>query len=332
MDVHLFQPVINGSFQLVQGVLLKWKFRVTIIQKVVMAETYRKSSTSMFSSPRFFTGITPKGYADTESIMSPTSVLDSKSFSAIKTPFWSNSNSNSPRNSKPESRIKWDKLDSKGVGLGLIDALIDETSDTNLSKTESRMVLFGSQLKIQLPHLPISVLSPYSDYPVSPRDFGSKTRNSQLGSFSPLSSPYSSKKSPFSSLNSGFENSTLPRILSGSLSAGEMELSEDYTCVITHGPNPKTTHIFDDCIIENCCGIVGFSASLKKENGFGTEESLRYPSESFLSFCYNCNKNLGQGKDIYMYRGEKAFCSSACRYKEIISDEGTEQSDDIYGT
>ncbi|KAK4717481.1 hypothetical protein R3W88_015819 [Solanum pinnatisectum] len=35
----------------------------------------------------------------------------------------------------------------------------------------------------------------------------------------------------------------------------EMESSEDYTCVITHGPNPKTTHIFDNCIIESCCGV-----------------------------------------------------------------------------
>ncbi|KAL8100207.1 FCS-Like Zinc finger 8-like [Apium graveolens] len=293
-----------------------------------MADTYKKSSTSIFNSPRFFTGIASKGYTDTESIMSPTSVLDSKPFSTIKTPFCSNSNSNSPRISKPQSRTKWDKLDSKGVGLGLIDALVDETTDTSLSKIESRVVLFGSQLKIQVPNLPKSVVSPNSDYPPSPRDFGIKTRTSQLGSLSPLSSPYSSNKSPFSYLNSGLESSTLPHILS----AGEMELSEDYTCVITHGLNPKTTHIFDDCIIENCCGIVGFSASSKKENGPDTEKSLRYPSESFLSFCYNCNKNIGQGKDIYMYRGEKAFCSSECRYKEIISDEGSEQGDDLYGT
>ncbi|KAK1387819.1 FCS Zinc finger [Heracleum sosnowskyi] len=264
--------------------------------------------------------------------MSPTSILDSKPLPAIKTHFWSDGSSNIPRTSKPESRIHLDSLDSKGVGLGLVDALIDETSDQNLFKPESRMVLFGSQLKIQIPPLPPSVLSPNptpnSDYPMSPGDFGLKTRNSQLGSFS----PYSSKKSPFGSMNSGLENSNSPRIFSGCLSADEMELSEDYTCVITHGPNPKTTHIFDDCIIESCCGVVGLSASLKKENGLGTNQTLRYPSESFLSFCYSCKKNLGQGKDIYMYRGEKAFCSNECRYKEIISDEGIEKSDDIYGT
>ncbi|KOM43809.1 hypothetical protein LR48_Vigan05g141400 [Vigna angularis] len=33
------------------------------------------------------------------------------------------------------------------------------------------------------------------------------------------------------------------RIFMGCLSASEMELSEDYTPVISHGPNPRTTHI-----------------------------------------------------------------------------------------
>ncbi|MCD7463487.1 hypothetical protein HAX54_050725 [Datura stramonium] len=36
---------------------------------------------------------------------------------------------------------------------------------------------------------------------------------------------------------------------------GEMESSEDYTCVINHGPNPRTTHIFDNCIVESYCGV-----------------------------------------------------------------------------
>ncbi|WOH16062.1 hypothetical protein DCAR_0935611 [Daucus carota subsp. sativus] len=295
-------------------------------------DKYRKASSFILSSPRLFTGFTSKGCTDTESMMSPTSILDSKPVPTIKTQFWSDGNTNLPKTSKPESRIHWDDLDSKGVGLGLVDALIDDISEKNVSKTESRMVLFGSKLKIQIPPLPPSVHSPNSDYPISPGDFGTKTRNSQSGSLPPVLSPYSSKKSPFGSVNSGLEKSNSPRVFSGCLSADEMELSEDYTRVITHGPNPKTTHIFDDCIIESCCGVVGLSASLKKENGSGTDLTMRYPSESFLSFCYSCEKKLGQGKDIYMYRGEKAFCSNECRYKEIISDEGNETSDDTYGT
>ncbi|KAL0414515.1 UNVERIFIED_CONTAM: FCS-Like Zinc finger 8 [Sesamum radiatum] len=287
---------------------------------------YKQLSSSFFSSPRLFTGFVSKGCNETESTMSsPTSILDTKPFSALKNPFWSDVKT--PKNPKPECKSLWEKLDSRGVGLGLVDALIDEKSEPNLSKPHSRMVLFGSQLKIQVPPLPPPVLSP-NESPRSPGDFGIKTRNSHVGSFSPGLSTSPVKKSPFGSSNHG--------VLS-SLSASEMELSEDYTCVISYGPNPRTTHIFDDCVVESCCGVVKFSES-RKENAFFANRSMSYPSESFLSFCYCCKKNLGQGKDIYMYRGEKAFCSSECRYKEMMLEEEavegpeTSDSDDIYGT
>lgn len=240
---------------------------------------YRQLTSSFFSSPRLFS----KGSNDTDSIMSsPTSILDAKPFYALKKPFSSDS-----KTPKPEIKNLWEKLDSSKVGLGLVDALIDEKSDSNSSKPDSRMVLFGSQLKIQVPSLPPSVVISPSESPKSPGDFGIKTRNSHVGSFSPGLSPSPVKKSPFSSSNLS------------SLSASEIELSEDYTCVISYGPNPRTKHIFDDCIVESCCGVVKFSESRKEK---ANNRSMSYPSESFLSFCYNCKKNLGQGKDIYMYR------------------------------
>ncbi|KAL3828779.1 hypothetical protein ACJIZ3_017581 [Penstemon smallii] len=268
---------------------------------------YRQPSSSFFSSPRLFTGIVSKVSNETESIMSsPTSILDPKPFSALKNPFWSHTNT-----PKPENKSLLEKLEQKGVGLGLVGALIE--SDSNLSKPDSRMVLFGSQLKIQVP----SVLST-NESPKSPSDFGIKTRNSHIGSFSPRLCPSPVKKSPFSSLNSG---------VFCSLTASEIELSEDYTCVITYGPNPRTTHIFDDCIVDSCCGVVKYSES-RKQSGVFSDRAMSYPSESFLSFCFSCKKNLGEGKDIYMYRGEKAFCSSDCRYKEMMleDDEGMETS------
>ncbi|CAI9771309.1 unnamed protein product [Fraxinus pennsylvanica] len=281
----------------------------------------RQGSSSFFISPRLFNGFVSKGiFADSESMLSPNSILDNKPFLAGKNP--SGSNLNTPKTAKIENRgHNWEKLDSRGVGLGLIDALNDEKSDSNLSNHESRMVLFGSQLKIQVPPLPPSVFSPV-DSPRSPGDFGIKTRNSQVGSFSSGLSPSPVKKSPFGSLNSG---------VFSSLSASEIELSEDYTCVISYGPNPRTTHIFDDCIVESCCGIVKFSES-RKETGFFSNRSMSYPFENFLSFCYSCKMNLGQGEDIYMYRGEKAFCSIECRYKEMMLEEGMEpsESDDVY--
>ncbi|XP_020202132.1 FCS-Like Zinc finger 10 [Cajanus cajan] len=116
-----------------------------------------------------------------------------------------------------------------------------------------------------------------------------------------------------------------------SLSASEIELSEDYTCVISHGPNPKTTHIFCDCILETHAN--DFKSNCKKEeegkglpifnlNMLNTHN--QYPSDDFLSFCYHCSKKLEEGKDIYIYRGEKSFCSVSCREIEMMIDEELE--------
>ncbi|KAK9287947.1 hypothetical protein L1049_016392 [Liquidambar formosana] len=286
--------------------MLRKRSRATTSKQALMGEygslpsptdKQTRHTSSFFSSPRSFTGFASKGFFETDSVMSPTSILDTKPFSSLRSSFWSDSNT--PKPLEPEHRRHWEKLDSRGVGLGIVDVLSDEKSDDNLSKPESRMVLFGSQLKIQIPPLPPSVLSP-AESPKSPVDFGIKTRNFQLGTFSPGLSPSSVKKSAFGSSNSGLETPNSPRVFAGCLSASEMELSEDYTCVIARGPNPRTTHIFDNCIVDSCCGVVGFSGS-RKENGFFAGGSS-YPSESFLSFCYTCKKSLGPGKDIYMYR------------------------------
>ncbi|MED6180043.1 hypothetical protein PIB30_006531 [Stylosanthes scabra] len=126
-----------------------------------------------------------------------------------------------------------------------------------------------------------------------------------------------------------------------SLSADEIENSEDYTCVISHGPNPKTTHIFCDCILEthhDSNNNNEFKNHLKneemeKEEKKGVRVSLlpqtpiHYPSSEFLSFCHHCNKKLEEGKDIYMYRGERAFCSLTCRALEIMNDEELEEQE-----
>ncbi|XP_010526185.1 PREDICTED: protein MARD1-like [Tarenaya hassleriana] len=104
-------------------------------------------------------------------------------------------------------------------------------------------------------------------------------------------------------------------------SANDIELLEDYTCIISHGPNPKTTHIYGDQILEchNNLNKGGFCGN--KEDHIPTEPDSLFPSDDFLSFCYFCNKKLEDGKDIYMYRGEKAFCSVECRSEEMLMDE-----------
>ncbi|KAL2341522.1 hypothetical protein Fmac_009462 [Flemingia macrophylla] len=42
---------------------------------------------------------------------------------------------------------------------------------------------------------------------------------------------------------------------------------------------------------------------------------------TFLHQCFLCGKRLLPGKDIYMYKGDRAFCSVDCRCKQIFMDE-----------
>ncbi|WJX16352.1 hypothetical protein P8452_06390 [Trifolium repens] len=124
-------------------------------------------------------------------------------------------------------------------------------------------------------------------------------------------------------------------LLPMSLSASEIENSEDYTCVISHGPNPKKTHIFCDCILEVHADDDVIEHQNKNEGKEGlfspVVDKLQTPNQypfggGFLVFCNNCNKKFEEGKDIYIYRGEKAFCSLTCRALEIMIDEELEES------
>ncbi|KAG8069939.1 hypothetical protein GUJ93_ZPchr0006g41444 [Zizania palustris] len=94
----------------------------------------------------------------------------------------------------------------------------------------------------------------------------------------------------------------------------EAELSESYTCVITH-----------------VSGAGGAGRSVRKRVYFGfgdggggwlveADEEEPAPVADFLSRCCLCDKRL-DGLDIYMYRGEKAFCSSECRCHQMLMDD-----------
>ncbi|KAJ0231147.1 FCS-Like Zinc finger 6 [Hirschfeldia incana] len=45
----------------------------------------------------------------------------------------------------------------------------------------------------------------------------------------------------------------------------------------------------------------------------------------FLRSCSLCERLLVPGRDIYMYRGDTAFCSSECRQKQMVHDERKEK-------
>ncbi|KAJ8467170.1 hypothetical protein OPV22_029722 [Ensete ventricosum] len=48
---------------------------------------------------------------------------------------------------------------------------------------------------------------------------------------------------------------------------------------------------------------------------------------TFLEDCYLCRRRLQHGKDIYMYRGDRAFCSEECRRRQIFMDEESGKRD-----
>ncbi|XP_009362022.2 FCS-Like Zinc finger 14 [Pyrus x bretschneideri] len=104
------------------------------------------------------------------------------------------------------------------------------------------------------------------------------------------------------------------------------ELSESYTCVISHFGNNLTSKrvYFDDklswVVDDPNAGMVVapgvFSTSPLSVGEVGRE----FWASDFLSCCYLCKKLL-HGLDIFMYRGEKAFCSAECRDKHMRSDD-----------
>ncbi|KAE8687578.1 Oligouridylate binding protein 1B isoform 1 [Hibiscus syriacus] len=108
--------------------------------------------------------------------------------------------------------------------------------------------------------------------------------------------------------------------------------SEDYTFVISHhGHGKSSTKVYIN--EEQRHDRNGFFSGAVKETPLSpslTEAAARfvedeeYPTSNFLSSCHLCKKKL-HGQDIYMYRGEKGFCSSECRATQIMIDERKER-------
>ena len=251
---------------------------------------YARTIPSLFCSPKF-RDFTMKCLAGAEALPSPTSILDTRTtLSPFGNPFSYDNNRNeatiSPR-VHSGNRSSLDKIDSKGIGLALVGALKDEPIDENCAKPiSSGNVLFGTQLRVKIP-------------PLSPcaADFGTKNKDSQDSGL------YATKDS--SSSPQGVVGS------SGFLSLSEMELSEEYTCVIYHGPNPRTTHIFDNFIVESYCSLPNNNQHLASVN--------------FLSFCYTCKKHLEQTKDIFIYRyGSFFYATFVFSYLNHLYSKSTE--------
>lgn len=112
-------------------------------------------------------------------------------------------------------------------------------------------------------------------------------------------------------------------------------MEEEYTYVTCHVPNKTFTKVYYDggegdvrrqqgynyFNNNNNVGVVRRSSSPPQ---IFIEPEPIFPTSSFLNSCNLCGKNL-HGKDVYMYRGEKAFCSTECRSSQIMMDERKER-------
>jgi hypothetical protein len=207
--------------------------------------------------------------------MSPTSILETKQFCCSALPPFL-----SERSLRRAHHADAPAAAPEPAGVGLADVLRDHGD----AKPGGGKVVFGSQLRIQVPSgRAVELVS-------SPIEFGAKNRDAQLAVLSParrflpevVSSPSA-------------------RVFAGAVAPGDMAMSEDYTCVISRGPNPRTRHIFDDCIVESCGDVLVEKMDKGAGAGAGAGGCAAVAS-GFLSSCHACNKQLGYGSDIFIYR------------------------------
>ncbi|XP_057768373.1 FCS-Like Zinc finger 14-like [Salvia miltiorrhiza] len=102
------------------------------------------------------------------------------------------------------------------------------------------------------------------------------------------------------------------------------EECEEYTCVISHvGKNlVKKKEYFEAEILganDGCAGVFTGNGG-----GYAAESGGAETYAGFLNSCVLCEKKL-HGLDVFMYRGDKAFCSTECRCKQISMDEQKEK-------
>ncbi|KAL1224558.1 FCS-Like Zinc finger 11 [Cardamine amara subsp. amara] len=258
-----------------------------------------------------------KCISDSDFVRSPKSPLEFRVLSTMADPFFLRS----PRSSLTAHLNCCCVVPSTKVGLSIVDSLGD---DRSLLPD----VVFGSSLRIKSSEIREKCTK------LAPKTI-EKERSGvvfEIGDDSFESEPIGLRNRSF------FANDCLRkiRVLSPSKLGAEADFQgidsngafssclseedmEDYTCIIAHGPNPKTTHIYGDRVLE-CHENELKVDDENKEKHIKMQFDTMATLDNFLSLCNFCNKKLEVGEDIYMYR-EKAFCSAECREEEMMIDE-----------
>ncbi|ESQ26990.1 hypothetical protein EUTSA_v10019688mg [Eutrema salsugineum] len=194
------------------------------------------------SAPPLFSFFVGFGAKDSDAGRSPTSPLDFANFGGFF----------SPRSPAPRfgHRNKWvcDK-----VGLSVLCSSIGKGDEDDSFRREN--IVLAPQIKVIKAKLSTQLFDPCLKSYSLPKNYAvpplSGAQDIHPQPCDPIwdtivaedhNSPRRSSSSPMDIIPT--------QAYSRSLSAREMALSEDYTCIISHGPNPKTTHIFGDCILD----------------------------------------------------------------------------------
>ncbi|KAK2659669.1 hypothetical protein Ddye_006202 [Dipteronia dyeriana] len=69
----------------------------------------------------------------------------------------------------------------------------------------------------------------------------------------------------------------------------------------------------------------GFLSTLSPRSNHRRHSVDFQDTTHFLRACCLCKRKLVPGRDIYMYRGDSAFCSSECRQQQMNQDERKEK-------
>lgn len=163
------------------------------------------------------------------------------------------------------------------VGLGLVDSLTDD----NPAPLGGRKVLFlGSEMRI------IDNLSRKN----------SSTAPDQAGEVEQK------------------DDNMSDELMGSAMSLGDIINSEDYTRVVSRGPNPRTTHFFGDRVFE-------LQAEQLMPVESKVDQSTSPVEDGLMSFCYFCSEKLKEAEDIYIYQGDKSFCSVECRENFMVDYE-----------
>ncbi|KAM7255576.1 hypothetical protein ACFE04_008474 [Oxalis oulophora] len=299
----------------------------------------RKISSSLFSVPSFVSGFSTKNSVDPDSVRSPTSPLDFKLFEKLSNPFSGKTHFSSSTNGFQK---KWDCCK---VGLCIVNSLVcdPKPNDQIIHSPRRNNFVLGRQTKThnvynssrhdnEYPRISNSVPKNFTISPLSRTKLPSSKSSSSIQHLSVGSKKFCSEdrstitSSPLT-IDGGshsllMKSSSLPIPIVGSLSVREIELSEDYTCIISHGPNPKMTHIFGDCVLDGDVHELANVDDKKDQETESTrvaEHSTPFLSDQFSVYC-TCKQSLEKSGDIYINRG----CD--CHSEEIFAEEEIDNS------